>query len=207
MTDHDEDASFDTAELEDAEPAKAILDPFDPARLRLSQDFAESVGVQKLLISVPVKKPDRQWFIRVRGGEEWRLTAGIIELKEERENYLVVPQLVSQLPGEVSARMIVTAMTRQGTLFLWPIKLPDGKRENAWTATALTCATLAERQWIRVVSNMSAGCYEPYCATSDSIPDPEWPDKSFRELLELGFKGRLITSLDHEVIRQLLGAA
>jgi len=182
--------------------------PFDPAQLRLSQDFADSVGVQKVLISVPVRKPDRQWFVRVRPGAEWRLTAGIIELREERECYLVLPQLVPQLPGEVSPRMILTCVTRQGTLFLWPLKLPDGKRQNEWNRTALECAALAERQWVRVAANMTLGAYEPFCATSDSIPDPAWPDdKTFPQLLELGFRGKLIDSLDHEVIRQLLGAA
>jgi hypothetical protein len=39
-------------------------DPFDPARLRLSQAFGEQAGVKKVLTTVPVRKPDRQSFIR-----------------------------------------------------------------------------------------------------------------------------------------------
>ena len=39
-------------------------DPFDPTRLRLSQDFGEQIGVKKALLTVPVRKPDRQWFVR-----------------------------------------------------------------------------------------------------------------------------------------------
>ena len=44
------------------------LDPFDPANLRLSQSFTETVGVKKLLTTVPVRKPSPQDFVRVHRG-------------------------------------------------------------------------------------------------------------------------------------------
>ena len=63
--------------------------PFDPASLRLDQNFAETVGVKKLLTTVPVRKPKRQDFIRVHPDPTYRLTpAAIIELQEDREVYL-----------------------------------------------------------------------------------------------------------------------
>jgi len=66
--------------------------PFDPAALRLDQSFAEAVGVKKLLTTVPVRKPNRQDFVRVHRDPAYRLTpAAIIELKEDREVYLVTP--------------------------------------------------------------------------------------------------------------------
>jgi hypothetical protein len=65
-------------------------DPFDPARLRLSQDFTAGQAVKKILTKVPVRKPDRHWFIRVRPGEEWRLSTPLIDLKEDRELYLAL---------------------------------------------------------------------------------------------------------------------
>jgi hypothetical protein len=57
--------------------------PFDPARLRLSQDFSATVGVERALLTVPCRKPERTWFFRTRPGEEWRLAVAMIELKEE----------------------------------------------------------------------------------------------------------------------------
>jgi hypothetical protein len=72
------------------------LDPFDPARLRLSQDFT-AIGVKKAIISVAVRKPDRQWFVRVRPGADWRLPTTVIEIKEEREIYLVDPTVAVEL--------------------------------------------------------------------------------------------------------------
>jgi hypothetical protein len=37
--------------------------PFDPAMLRLDQSYADTVGVKKHLKTVPVRKPDRTWFV------------------------------------------------------------------------------------------------------------------------------------------------
>jgi hypothetical protein len=38
------------------------------------------------------------------------------------------------------------------------------------------------------------------------MPDPEWPDAPFGEILRIAFKGRLIDSWDHEVMKALVGA-
>ena len=57
----------------------------DLERLRLSQDFPNKVGVKKAIITVPVRKPDRQWFVRVHADEAWRLETAVLELRDERE--------------------------------------------------------------------------------------------------------------------------
>ena len=76
--------------------------PFDPAALRLDQSFAETVGVKKLLTTVPVRKPNRQDFVRVHADPAYRLTpAAIIELKEDREVYLVTPTMAIGAAGRV----------------------------------------------------------------------------------------------------------
>jgi len=43
-----------------AATSKEAANPFDPSRLRLSQNFSETVGVKKALITVPVRKPNKQ---------------------------------------------------------------------------------------------------------------------------------------------------
>jgi hypothetical protein len=64
-------------------------DPFDPASLRLGQDFVSSIGVKKVLTVVRCRKPSRQEFVRVRPGVEWRLETAVYEDKVQRETYLV----------------------------------------------------------------------------------------------------------------------
>jgi len=79
-------------------------DAFNPERLRLSQNFASANGVKKILTTVPVGKPNRQSFVRVHPDPAFRLETAVLELKQERETYLVEPRLVPDLPGEVTAK-------------------------------------------------------------------------------------------------------
>ncbi len=183
-----------------------VPDLFDPARLRLSQDFADGLGVKKALITVPVRKPDRQWFIRVHPDPAYRMPVAMLELKDDREIYLVDRGLVSELPGEVTGRSLFTAVNRQGVVFLWPARLPnpDGRRDE-WGRSALEAAELATRRWIRVVSNMSLGAYEVFEATGD-LAEPEWPDVAYNKLLEIAFRDRFIRTADHPAIQKLRGA-
>ena len=37
------------------------------------------------------------------------------------------------------------------------------------------------------------------------LPEPNWPDHSFDEILEIAFKDRIIKSKDHHVVKRLLG--
>ena len=186
-------------------PVEDELDPFDPSKLKLSQDFAANIGVKKALVTVPVRKPDRQTFVRVHPDPEYRLETAVLELKEEREIYLVERELWPELPGEVIPKVLFTAMSRQGVLFLWPIRLPEGDgRVDDWNGSALEGARLAEKNWVKLVANRSLGAYEIFEATGE-LPKPEWPDSSLRKLLEIAFRGRYIKSLDHPVIRRLRG--
>ena len=36
--------------------------PFDPANLRLDQSYTETVGVKKLITTIPVKKPSQKYL-------------------------------------------------------------------------------------------------------------------------------------------------
>ena len=39
------------------------------------------------------------------------------------------------------------------------------------------------------------------------IPDPEWPDLPFNQLLRIAFKNRVVDSLDHPTLQRLRGEA
>jgi len=188
-------------------PVAAPPDPFDPARLRLSQDFASTLGVKKALLTIPVKKPAREWFVQVHPSEKYRLQTCVLELKEEREIYLIEPELWPELATEAtcSPRALYTAINRQGVLFIWPIRLPgpDGKVDD-WSRSAWEAATMAQSKWVRVSANMSLGAYDVWEAQG-SLPGPEWPEVPFRDLLGTAFRDHLINSLDHPVLRKLRG--
>ena len=177
----------------------------DVESLRLSQDFAANIGVKKSILRVPVRKPDRQWFIQVHPDPDYSLQTAVIEVQEDRETYLVDRSLWSELPGEIIPKVLLTGINRQGNLFLWPIRLPgeDG-RHDEWNASALEAAEKAQGNWVRVVANMDLGAYDVYEATGNLL-DPEWPDIGFQELLEVAFKQRFIQDGEHPVLRRLRG--
>jgi hypothetical protein len=184
-----------------------LLDPFDPAALRLDQTFTDGTAVKKLLTTVPVRKPNRQDFMRVHPDPEYRLSpAGIIEMKEEREFYLVKPEIAPDLVGEMAVYTIYTAINRQGVVQLWPIRLPgaDGKLLS-WHRSAADAADLAMHKWIRIAANLSLGAYE-ILEASANIPDPTWSELPFTELLKIAFRDRIVDRPDHPVILQLRGA-
>lgn len=187
----------------DASPA----DPFDPARLRLSQDFAATLGVKKALLTVPIRKPGKAEFVRVHPGADYRIETAVLELKDEREIYLVDPDLRDELATEATfgARAFFTGMTRQGVLFLWPVRLPgaDGKIDE-WSRSMLEAVQMATKSWVRVTSNMALGAYEVFEASA-SIAEPKWPDLTFRAILKIAFKDRYIDSLDHPILQRLRG--
>jgi hypothetical protein len=85
--------------VEEAEAA-AAPDPFDLDNLRVDQSFIESCGVKKLLTTIPVRKPSPQDFVRVNSDPAFQESLALIELREDREYYLVPKVTAPDLVGE-----------------------------------------------------------------------------------------------------------
>jgi hypothetical protein len=186
-------------------PTSNALDPFDLSNLRLTQAFAETAGVKKLLNTVPVHKPNQQDFVRVHPSSEFRENFPVVELKDEGEQYVVSSALVPEMVGEFVSKTIYTAINRQGVVFLWPVRLPDPDgKQMEWHRSAREAAELSMTRWVRVKANRSLGAYEMFVAES-AMSEPAWPETTYQELIRLAFRDRLISSLDHPVIKRLRG--
>jgi hypothetical protein len=182
-------------------------DPFDLDNLRLSQNFVDTAGVKKLLTTVPVHKPNPQDFVRVHPSPDYRMNAPMLELKSDREEYIIARPVMPELAGEFACKTLFTAINRQRVVFLWPVRLPDPDgRPMEWWRSAREAAELAMTRWLRVKANINLGAYEMTTAQS-VMSEPEWPDVSFQEIIRLAFRDRLVTSLDHPVIKRLRGLA
>jgi hypothetical protein len=183
-----------------SDPKKFNLD-----QLRLSQNFTSLVGVKKALLTVPVRKPGRQDFIRVHSDPAFRLETAVLQFKEEGETFVVAPEVRHELSNELVFVVLFTAITRQGVVFLWPIRLPalDG-RHDPWNRSALEIAPVAMTRWVRVASNRNLGAYEIYEAIA-ALSEPEWPTESFEHILQVAFKDHYIDSVEHPAVRRLRG--
>jgi hypothetical protein len=189
------------------DPVKPQNDPFDLESLRLSQDFASAVGVKPLIKTVPVKKPSKEWFVRTHPDPAYRLQTAVLELKEDRETYLVSPALWPILADEktFSPRLLVTAINRQSVLFLWPIRLPGSDRRiDDWSRSAMDAADEAKSQWVRITANMGLGAYDVAVATG-SLAEPSWPDIKFGEIIKIAFRDKMISDWGHPVLKRLRG--
>ena len=72
-------------------------DPF--AQYRLSQDFAATAAVAKVITTVAVRKPDRQTFIRVHA--DHAIQAYILEDKVGGDTFIVSHAVAAEIANQV----------------------------------------------------------------------------------------------------------
>jgi hypothetical protein len=192
----------------------SIVDPFDPAAFAVSPQALSALqgdmGVVPQLTGISVRKPDKQAFFRAHPDPAYSVVVPLLELKEERETYLVTPAVAMTLPGDVGMRQLTLCQTRQGALFLWPVTVPPppgtkGAQRSEWHDSARQVLATAHRHWVRMTADMSAGRYNVAIANGITA-EPIWPEQSMRDLLELAFgTERLINEQGHHLVKRLLG--
>ena len=186
--------------------ASPLIQGFDLAALRLPQNFCEAIGLTRQITRVPVRKPQKSEFFRVRPGEAWRLQTMVLEIKEESETYIVLPDVWDALSDLIKPAVLHSAVDRKGNFFLIPVPMPthDGRR-NSWHDSLASAVDAAESAWVRAVANLKNGSYDLYVANGD-LPGPDWPEAAgFSDLVNIAFKSRIIASPDHPVVKQLNG--
>ena len=173
--------------------------------LRLTQNFGETLGVKKVLTTVPVGRPSKDRFFRAHPLPSWVFPAWILENKAAGETYLVSEEVASALGDQVRPVELYAAVDRQNNPFLIPIPLPgpNGVR-NRWHESLAQAVERSKSVWLRVSANKELGGYDIFEATA-KLPDPVWPDITMDELLEVAFRGRIITSVDHPIVQERLG--
>lgn len=185
-----------------AAPADIFKD-LDTWRIAPEEDFL--AGATKAIQTVEVQKPKSNvWF---RTDMTRTLTTTVCEDKETRQFFLVTREMAPKLKdqGALTLATLVPFINRSKDVGLWPVKhAADGSGTNLWHKTAAEAARVGSKQWTRMFADMAHGGYRIQVPVGE-FPDPEWPEHSMSELLELGFKDRVIANDDHPVMNQLLG--
>jgi hypothetical protein len=181
---------------------------FSLAQFALPQDLASMANVERMITTVPLRKPGRQQFVCMHPDTaNWSASVPLINLKEKNEFYLVGNHLTKELADEWNPYWLVTYALRGGGVCLWPIRLPgrDGK-DNAWWLSARQIVKEVAGKWVRIQADQEAGHYQVDVARGE-IPAPEWPDMTFGRLSEICFvnEQRMISDVNHAVVRQLRG--
>jgi len=171
--------------------------------LRLSQDFEALAEVTKAVTNVTIGKPNRHTFFRAH--PEWAALYWVLDLKSgvQSDYYIVDIKAVPELKAEVSPRRLVPLITRDGALYLWPLRIPMAEKQfDAAGATAHAAAQAAKQAWIRLVW---AGNQFDTLIAKVAIPGPHWPDLTFDQMIEIAFTGRVIDNPEHPVVKALNG--
>ncbi|MGF6091973.1 hypothetical protein [Pseudomonas sp. 18173] len=188
-------------EADDKAPA-AVPDPFDPERFRLTNTAEAEFGVVQKLRRILIRKPSKQEFFRCH--PTLQLTASVIELKGEDKTLLVLPAVAASLPGEVTNRVLTLCINRQQNVFLWLVPTPQDKASD-WAISARDIAAMAQKQWVRMIANMSEGQYDVLVAEKYDA-EPVWPDIEIRDVLRLAFgEDNIVKDHHHPAIAKLRG--
>ena len=106
---------------------------------------------------------------------------------------------------KVHTKRLFLGITQDGQIFLWPIKIQDDLNSKGWldpwNRSGKTIAETAMSSWVRISSNQAKKEYEAFKANWDLEPD--WPQDSFEDILEIAFKDRVISSMEHPIVRYL----
>jgi hypothetical protein len=194
-----------------AKPTKFNLGKMREAASQYSADAGFQGKAEVITVPVDCPPPSSE-FIRVREDDDYWTECMTLDYAPEggrKETYFVATELMGGLPPEILSEVrwsrLYTVMARRGRITsLWRIKIYDKGPGQLSTRTALTCADRAKRLWVRVVWQDRVG-YVPHPAQGD-WGEPQWTEHTFEELLDIAFRENYIDSLDHIVIRDLMGS-
>lgn len=177
----------------------------DLTAARLPTNYGASLGVQKVLMSVPVGKPKKGAFFRTREGADWTIDLYIYTHPATGDIYLVMPHVAVHFGDLARAVTLFVAVNRQGDPFLIPVPLPseDGYR-NPWHQSLANAVQHGSSKWIRIAANRHAGAYNVLEAQA-VLPDPDWPKETLKQLLAVAFRNRVIDDANHPVVQEVLG--
>src|SRR5262249_49927716 len=91
-----------------------------------------------------------------------------------------------------------------GAISLWPVPNAEETRIACWKS-ARAAFELSKSQWVQLCWNADLRDYDVVIAEGISS-EPNWPmDRSFSDLLKLGFADKIIDSVEHPYVKRLRG--
>ena len=173
--------------------------------LRVPDTYSTTAGGIKLPIKPTFSKLSRSRFSRTNTSEDYKARLFFIEDKNTGETYIATPSMAPYLGSMVQTKILRLAVDNAAVPYLIaePVLDPNG-RPNLWNSSMGEAIRRSEKEWVRILSNQNASQYEIIIA-QDNLGEPKWPDQTMDELIREVFGNKIISSLDHPLIRQLQG--
>ena len=183
---------------------------FDQLKVSTTYEM-ESLETKKILTTVPVRKPKRLEFFRIRDGDDWVFDSYLLDMQDgEEEKYLVAPQHypeLLQLGLLKKVRFYAGIVHGSGVFFLSEVALPgvDGKH-NSYNRSRMEHYEAAKKGWVKIAANKDLGAYDIFVPVA-KLPEPEWPEipASITDALQIAFKDQFVDTEDHPALKRIRG--
>ena len=201
-----EDAKKPAVKLLDTPPPESVFDDIEGLRKVATLKVSRRV----VPINVVVKRPPNNVYFRCHPDPEMSLDASIIVGDGGSDDfYFVAPYMLNHATMLPRLRKVTIATVYAwpgGAISLWPVPNVEETRIACWKS-ARAAFELAKTQWVQLCWNSDHRDYDVVVAEGINT-EPNWPtDRSFNDLLKLGFADKIITTPDHPYTLRLRGVA
>jgi hypothetical protein len=158
------------------------------------------IGGQRIRSVIPVRRPKSNEFVRAHPDpDHYAITLFLYDVEGDA-TYYVQREMVNFFTNGVVAKLITVAVNQWGNAFLWPVPNSDAKTmRNAFNCSHRRAYHESKTKWIKMFREDGADLYTIVEAIG-KLPEPEWPNEPFDQLLEIGFRGKVVNRPDHDVI-------
>jgi hypothetical protein len=170
---------------------------------------ASKLTVQRkaVLVNVTVDKPPSNSYFRCH--RELVLDDATVLRDAEgtsRAYYYVVPSMREHpklAPRLRKVTLVLTSTWPSGDVLIWPVPILTEREFKVWKSARADYEHACDR-WVQMVLAEDRNDYQLEIAEGIDH-EPTWPEKTFNELLKLGFDGKVIDSEEHPYVRRLRG--
>jgi hypothetical protein len=153
---------------------------------------------------IPIRRPEKNWFLRSHPDPEFTLPIDILELKDcpDEGTYFLGPdvEFPEELYEQVIPAMITRCITSDRVEFFYLAKQSSKSPKDS----TRQCLREAKYNWIKQAWNNTSKSYN-YVKATQLRREPVWSNATLDELLEKALATKMyISRPDHEVINRLL---
>ena len=143
-----------------------------------------------------------QEFFVVNKNPDMIFTGHILQ-DEDYNSFLVVTSLAELLGSDVKKRSLYLAQTASQENFVLSVAAPSAKNnQNSWVRSGQEAIKKGMSKHVRVTRGSDAfrviESQRPY-------PKTQWPELALEEMIEQAFSDRMITDMEHPLVKELLG--
>jgi hypothetical protein len=165
-------------------------------------------ATRRTQLTIPTGRP-RDSFFWLDPRPAMQQIVALFKYRPEGEltatEFILAPPVAEHLGTRAIAAVIRVLIVRPAIIRLWAIALPDGdRRPNGYTDSIWDAIPALESGWGRLDVNESRTGYD-LIQPLVQWPEPEWRDDSLAQLIERGYRGKIIDDLDHPVMKAYFG--